>query len=853
MEHFWGLGMLMVSSASNSKATLRLALTALLTSLFAIFLSLTLGSGLALAADNGVSAADTDSSTVITDPQQIPSEPPQASQAPTNLSASAAGTTVPQDPADVSSATNLSAATEIYPGDTDSTQPLFIGVVPNSPAYFTYDYYEPTGSASAYTRSSFQRGNHSDSPTKYTRDEKNVAHVYYECNAGEAVDLEGWVDYIRSGSNTFWYDHNMSDVAGVTIASDADACYFMFSWYEDEAPLPQGIYYTDLEQFQAATSGSSNTGGSYYSVPKYYNYDIQATSFIPGDDITFGKYGVPNRFMGVPGVAFTKQSNGTFTTSSFPFSTAYNISDYYITQFEGAGMHTFVLQATLLLEFEEEKTNAQGEKYTYVKHILCTSNPVIFHIKVKDTPVAQLEVVAIDNYNRNIDISDSSKFGVSIYKQYMPKLPYDKLRGFSQCTRNDNCYDYANACEYKVIVSSKNNRFETYVDYFTVSAADITAAGTGGTVTKTITLTAKPISNTLYTVRFVDEDGVTDVIPPQQYFDGESIEQVTFPKTDPTKAEDAVNKYFFKQWIGTMNGTTYDAPPNMVLGNLTFQAVYRAVPKNDVTASGRVYASGGLFSMQKPENVTSYALEVGEPSTATKNSIMQNYAAYYGSNTVVGMFSVDLIQNGSNGTSTKITTGVGALTLNFPADGLADGTIVKVLQLHENEDSTTSVIEHSGLVVQNQEVSVTLNGVLSTFVITAENSNSNGDPTQVNGQTTDPTNNPQNTDEPVNNSSNNPANTNGSSGNNSSGSTAGTTAGGSTSSNASENATTGNSSADRTQSMVKTGSDEDASDDSKPAETGDDTNKLLLMLMAMTTLGTAYAIRRRRKAQAFSS
>ena len=749
-------------------------------------------------------------------------------------------------------------AAPTYPGENKS-QELFIGVVPENTDDFTFGSYKgESGTDTSYTEAT------SPSGTEFTRDANNVAHVYIESEVGKSVDLAAGIAYMRVGNSILDMSSTDSQYLPVTdfmhedhmivYADDAELAqpgYFMYSWYVGDAPLSQGVYTTsDSYQTQNPETMPVDTSATTIGTEPNAISALHFTRFAGDLERNYGS--LDNRIIYGPVYTFEPVGNDNskfdypyfghgYYYSTFPLSESLEAPSSGI-YFETAGNGTYTMQATYAHELRQIR-NVDGVDYTFISYKVYASNPVVFHINVKSADTATLVFSAVDYKGDPVDISDKNNFNLYLSKQYKGGTSADaKPAQFVQVPCWSTTYTKATTGVYKFNVVDKYGNYIEFEENIEVTAAEIAAAkSSGDPVVKTIVL--RKVSDPVqHTVSFVDEDGTTVLLAARKYNKNTLGSVVDSPET-PTKNEDDDNLYVFKWWEVEVNGTkTHTTSPLDVTGDMVYRAVYTAVPKNNDLIVNNVYAAGSLFSGSKPAGVSSYSLTVDTPSDDKLFELAQQYAPIIGNNRMAAVYDVNLIQYNTDGTTESPTEGLGDMSLDFPIDGVADGTKIKIIQLHVVGDSV-KVIEHNNLIVKNGKAHVNLDGRLSTFIITIESD----------GQSSDPTSNPQNTDEPVNNSSDNPANTNGSSGNNSSGSSADSTAGGSSNSNASENATGDASSADGTLPMVKTGSEEDASDDSKPAETGDETNMLLLMLMAMTALGAAYAIRRRRKAQAFSS
>ncbi len=255
-------------------------------------------------------------------------------------------------------------------------------------------------------------------------------------------------------------------------------------------------------------------------------------------------------------------------------------------------------------------------------------------------------------------------------------------------------------------------------DVVPASGYDVSYSGNVGPGTATVTVTGKggytgtakatfKISRK-HTVAFSSE-GRT--LTSAAYDHGTPAASIAVPAA-PSKAPDATSTYVFAGWEPALSD---------VIADVTYAARFTAVPKADSKADGDtgVEAAGGVFD-SKPAGVQSLELVVDEVEGAAEvASATGAYKRQIGTGSVAGVFEVDLVQHRADGTTAKMTERVGALKLTFPVDA-PDGTPAKVIQLHEAAGGAPVVIEHDGLAVSGRKVAVTLDGRLSTFIVTTQ-------------------------------------------------------------------------------------------------------------------------------------
>lgn len=558
-------------------------------------------------------------------------------------------------------------------------------------------------------------------------------YVPINITVGEGLDLGVVTDYIRVGNNEAtdgWVeslDFNITE-----DSTDPDAWnYVMFSWYNGESPLSQGTYYSDLDAYKKATGSSS--AGSAHALPTYEAVDINAMAYIwqsafYGYDSGSGReyYTIPNRFQFMNYFNGVDPASGNIAVQVVDTVTASRNVELF---FPYAGTYTYTAQVTYVKEIIDHRTDESGEAYNFVSHIVYASVPVKFVINVSaDVPMTELVVKAVDENGDPVDISDFSKFEVSMHKQYREldsivddevADPYYPGETYALASWRDRYFDTATAGKYKIAVSHMTGLYEDYVGVFFLTDGDI-ANATNRTVTKTIHLqsVAMPAQ---YSVKFLDDSGAL-ITPPGERFYNENTHwsAVQLPTTKPVSSKPDTDDVMYVFYYWQVEGTT-GSTPDRVTENLVMVPYFKEVPKKDKLVTPRVYASGGLFTKQKDPDVVSHVLTAipYELTSSEAKAIISGHSSAIGSNTVLGLFDVGITRYKTDGTEELVTEGVGALGLTFDLSGagVADGTIVKVIQIHKKDDSSPEeLIEHEGAVMGGS-VSITLNDKLSTFII----------------------------------------------------------------------------------------------------------------------------------------
>jgi hypothetical protein len=617
---------------------------------------------------------------------------------------------------------NSSSST--FPGDTNPSQDVFIGILPKNTDDFTYSRYtgEDASEASGYTPCT------SSSGTQFSLDANNVAHVYLESEVGKGVDLNVAIEYLRA--NGIEYDVSGKDNLRVPGYPGDPAYYVMYNWYEGGAPLAAGIYTTSEGQVLDNGSGEAAPLGitigtgenaihaiaftpyaeSYVEAPNNRLLHSFAYPFYYDYELYGGLDSVDTRF------PLYDQMNGN--------------NAYRHLYFESSGQYTYTAQLTFAKEIRTE-TVIDGVPCTVIRYEIFFSNPVAFHINVSKAQTAKLVITAKDDSGKDLDITkDTGDFNLYLSKQYV--VPADEegreWRPFAQCGW-DSTYTPATAGVYSLRIIDKNGNHYEFNENFEITAAQISAAAAGdGTVHQEIVIKKIP-EPVPCTVAFFDEDGTTELLVGKVYNKNTLASEVEKPE-NPTKAEDDKYLYVFKWWeVDTDGVKSYSDTVLDVMGNMTYRAVYTAIPKENETVVNRVIAAGGLLDGGKPVGVSSYGLRVSSPDVNSDAvyELAQKYAPYIGSNRIAGVFEVNLIQYDTSGETHDLTEGLGDMTLDLPVDGVADGTKIKVIQLHADNYGGVQVIEHD-LVVKNGKAHVLLNGLLSTFIVTVAPDESVVDP-----------------------------------------------------------------------------------------------------------------------------
>lgn len=634
----------------------------------------------------------------------------------------------------------------VYPGD-DGTADVYIGLAPTPTASYNVD------SATI-------------DPTTH------AVHVYLNSQVGMGVDLQVAIEYIRIGDTV--YDARTSGFVTVQLPSGETDLYtmtyfkegLMFTWYANGTPLGQGTYYSDPATNPALSGGGTMNGSD---ITKYADvsledfmsdrttlWGVDSSMFMGGSPIVFYK--------DVP-YAYSDSFDGSVELLSYSMIGAGN-SDRYVRSplfFESPGERTVVAQFTYMQDYRSKNTENE-----YVGLVLYASNPVVFHISVADSPVmpAAMTVVAHDAGTGDAIDLNNGEFIVELEKDYLNEYEavdpmsgsYEWLR-YSHCSMAGDTYPVTTPGMYRLTVTHVTNLYEQYTECFLLDEALIS----GGAFSKHVNLVAH-VPSAQYSVTFYQEDGVT-VVPVSgtdetgtyvtrdswTYNEGTVAEYVRRPD-HPTKADTDAAKYVFKEWKavaaegGTIDtsGWSYDYV-YPVTGDTKYIAVFRTIPLKNNAGQRIVYATGGLFSWDAlPTGVLSYELTSSPLTASEASSVIASHSSMMSEETVLGMVKVDLTQYNDDPeyTTTNVTEHEGLegmkLKFNMEEGGInaKDGDKLKILQIHQKDESSAEeIIEHKATVV-NGEVEIELNGKLSTFVFLMDDTDTGGEGTE--GGSADP-------------------------------------------------------------------------------------------------------------------
>ena len=565
---------------------------------------------------------------------------------------------------------------------------------------------------------------------------ENPVYVSVSATMGQGVDLAVMVDYMRVNSDTYGVGDTAvlpTTIPGGGTATNADKYHYGVSWYVGDTPFQQGVYYTDLSEYQRVTGSTSAGSAQLIAV----SGKAGAQALVSGNNIAAPV--VSGRFK-------LDESYGVMSTSS-GYSYALGNTNkvqaserhlWYLDEgllnreiillFESSGPRTITAQATLTREI------INGGNTSYIVY---ASVPVVFYIDVKSVPHGTFTVNGVDGSGNDVNISSfkdyttglDSEFETYIYKKYKHLDDYtgdsdspfwidgDNAAGSNYVLLwEGNSHKKAAPGTYKLVARHHYDKYKTIVKTFTVLSSEFES---NSNVTRTITL-EDPSAKSKYAVRFVDENG-DELLAEQLYDEDTPGSSVACPTTTPTKAGDGVTvKYAFLDWLVVEQGEySHTSTPLDVTGNFTYKAYYSKIPLSNITSASGVSASGGLFSEDLTGSaICSYELSVvplGSSTTYVPASTMEIIGP---SNTVLDMYRVVVTQHNHDGTTAWVTTNVGAMSLTLKVSGVADGTKVKVVQIHDSTGPSdpADTITHTGT-VKNGEVTITVPNKLSTFVI----------------------------------------------------------------------------------------------------------------------------------------
>jgi len=566
---------------------------------------------------------------------------------------------------------------------------------------------------------------------------------------GDTVTLQTYPD---NGPGLYKYILEPNPNGGEPIVigmNEVPSEVLQIKWYKSQTTtLSQGTY-SDKGTTQTTASPSlgnptvtsSSTGSlggaNAYAVNYMWVYDYTNGAVKDSRNTGF------NTYEEVPaGAGFVATGTENVRKAVLPLDTSWTDTweslEFY---FDEPGEYYYTAQATLGKVFTEWVGPEYGG-YWYEWHAVNASNRVTFKITVTEPDRTTLTFKAKDPEGKDVDLT--SGFSVTCGKKikntagsaHIGEEQYPSYDWWTYFGKEPTYFGKessgATAGTYKVKIVSTTGLTVPYEEEFTISAAQ----AAGATFEKLVTIVPKGYIPQ-YSVTFVTEDGGTVLLEAKKYNEDTFGGLVEVPASVPVKAEDDDYVYVHQGWVIEGSGRWVSGPEN-VTRNVTYKAYYKAIPKNNVFVSPlRVVASGGLYALEsKPAGVVSYGLQVSTPTAAQSSALASAYAANIGNSKVLGMYNVDVIQHNDDGTDVSLHEGVGDLTLTFPVDGVADGTALRVLQLHENGDST-ELIEHTGLVASGGTVDVTLDGRLSTFIILEDLEAQGGDEGDGDGRNDD--------------------------------------------------------------------------------------------------------------------
>ena len=673
-------------------ASMRWAFLILVSVLFTVFFSFGIGATSAFAEETGnlpaqaaqpaasssdvttqdASHAPASSETAITAAPTAtataPASSPDAAAVPSSTSAQQSAT----DTASDSDPVVMSAADVTYPGD-DGSASMFIAIQPEPLTYYTS--IDPAYNPDPVINP--------DGP--YTVDSNGITQVYVVGDVGKAVSLASRIDYTRFGENEYYAS------SSVNLPGESGNNYVMMSYYYDKPPLPQGTYTSSTDPTTVVPNdGTTST------------YPVSALSFVSEYASTF------------PLSRLTWSSDSNLTALNLPYAYRLDGMNHDVLLLRGPINPTIYAQATYVQVIETPGKDADGQDITIKTYKLCASNVIAFSLFGRPAPSATVRVNIVDE--AGMPIGGSASFGSQVMATVSDmdgryfQVPWNAYADSTSIT-----IDQVFTGQYTVNVYSPTGEYESVMEDFFISGEEIVQANNSNTpIVRSITMRA--IVPNQYTVSFVAEDGVTILLAPRQYNEGTASYLVERPATNPVKADDEDYSYVFENWM-TLDGRK---GIQAVYSDATYKPTFRSIPKKNVVATATIHAAGGLFSEPKPAGVASYGLEESTPSQARQDELKQSYASDIGENTVIGMFEVNLKQYNDDGTVKDISEGIGHLSLSFNVPGVADGTKLKVLQLHKRvSDGIYELITHTG-VVADGKITITLDGRLSTFIITAE-------------------------------------------------------------------------------------------------------------------------------------
>lgn len=605
---------------------------------------------------------------------------------------------------------------------------------------------------------------------------ENPVYVGVTAQVGDAVDLAVAIDYMRVSANEYVEGDTAvlpSTTSGAGASQNADRYALRVNWYYENlartngayrgSPLAQGVYYTDLAEYQRVT-GSAPAGSA----------QLLSVSGVTGADaFTSKEHGISDpykRFKFDTPYGISSTSSGTSLrvgTTSTVAAYERHLCNYdwqdreIILFFESSGVRAVTAQATLTREI------VYGGDTSFIVY---ASVPVVFYIDVQADVNQGTFIVEGRKPNGDPEdinsLSSNPKFEGSLFKKYKNLdnyagdsygEPYDGGENYVMIWEGNRQESCATAGTYKVVAkySADDTTYKTLIATFTVGNDEF--AG-GKTVTKYATLQA-PGDPDYYWVKFIDEDG-KPLGDPQRYEKGASV-------TPPAPTKDPVGKteYVLYGWTA-VETDQFERELPAVEDNTTYRAYYSAVPQENIKSANGVSASGGLIDQQPDgsSSIASYELSVTPLDLATIPSQKYGVTIIGPNNTALNAYRVHITQHNRDGSTAWITSNVGSVNLTFKVDGVADGTNVRIVQMHEKDaadpnDKDEVLPPYTGT-VQNGVMTITLPGKMSTFVVMTEpgaqgdqggaSGDSEGDAPAQGGGTSGGSTTPEQPDDPAN-------------------------------------------------------------------------------------------------------
>lgn len=697
-----------------------IAFTAL-TLAFSLFVAF--GSSVALAAEadkpvaepvatDTADSVDPDTSNQVspntTSPKPATAVSSSAAEPPASSTSAAAPTS--SDDALMTAAGEVTAAATGNPafGD-DGTASMYMHTKPSDFPYYSFSNQTPPP----------------DYGAPYYVDPQNITHVYVHGRAGRPLDISSDVDYLRSGDQS---KDAYGDYGSFTPPDENTEFYILTSYYFDVPPLPQGAYTSSPEQ-RTAISSENGT-----------EYGISALAFVPSYAYQFD---IPNRFT---------TANSFHDSIWIPSNQFFNFPE--LTYFPGEQL--IYAQTTFVQATTSTVLDANNQEIENVMYEVCASNIIAYHLYVSPEPFVQVIVNVTDDSGvpvpieggtfriyASAEVHDMDNWNLGLYPTSFT---------FNESSIILDSVYFPGQVEVSITHQTGEYKPATLTTEITQDEFDA-AVNTNSPIVRSIVLEAieAPIQ---YTVRFLDTDQAT-VLSSELYNEGTLGGIVVTPARTPEKAEDEDYAYVFDHWE-TTDGKRYS---QTVMSDMDYIPVFREIPKKNVVATATVHAAGGLFDMDKPAGVSSYGLEESTPAEGEQEQLKQDYATEIGENSVIGVFEVNLKQYNDDGTVTNLSEGIGHLSLSFNVPGVADGTKVRIMQLHKNVSTGLyETIWHNNLVVTDGKVTITLDGRLSTFIITTDEASDDttpaggeNDPTEQGDTPSNPSDNPGSSDTPTDN------------------------------------------------------------------------------------------------------